>query len=61
MKKAKYPKLEELEKLRDLQGMDGNWDYSEYMLGLFNGLEIAISVFTGQRPRFRTLPRKRKK
>ncbi len=49
-----------LDKLRDVheaQGRDGNWDYSNYMCGLFNGLELALSIFEGERdPQYRAMP-----
>ena len=39
--------------LRDIQGQKGNWDYDEYMRGMFNGLELAVSVFEGIEPAFK--------
>jgi hypothetical protein len=48
------------EKIRDLlgvQGASGNWDYDPYMLGLYNGLELALSILEGERqPQFLSKP-----
>lgn len=43
----------QVEKIRDLvkaQGVDGTWNFSPYMRGLFNGFELALSVLEGERP-----------
>lgn len=55
------PKPKTIDKLKDLiavQGSDGNWDYDEYMCGLFNGLELARSVMEDDDPppAFRSKP-----
>lgn len=43
--------------LRDVQGQDGTWNASGYMRGLYNGLELALSVLEGERePQFRDGP-----
>ena len=43
--------------LRDVQGQNGTWDMDEYMRGLYNGLELALSVLEGERdPVFRSEP-----
>lgn len=39
--------------LRDVQGQDGNWNSSEYMCGLFNGLELASATLEGRAPEYR--------
>jgi hypothetical protein len=38
-----------LRNLRDIQGKKGNHDYDEYMRGLYNGLELALSLFEDER------------
>ncbi len=47
-------------KVRDvhrIQGSDGNWNYSTYMRGMFNGLELALSILEGERdPQYRDSP-----
>jgi hypothetical protein len=43
--------------LRDAQGLDGTWNASEYMRGLYNGLELALSVLEAERkPQLRDAP-----
>ncbi|GAA0853414.1 hypothetical protein ACFQVD_26575 [Streptosporangium amethystogenes subsp. fukuiense] len=43
--------------LRDIQGWKGTWNSSDYMRGLYNGLELALSVLEGERaPQFKDAP-----
>jgi hypothetical protein len=48
-----YKSLDSLRDVRDIQGNDGNWNYDEYMRGMFNGLELAVSIFEGKDPQFK--------
>ena len=50
--------IESVRQMRDLQGMDGNWDYDPYMHGLFNGIEFALSLIEVREPKFRDAPQK---
>lgn len=36
----------------DIQGQKGNYDYDEYMLGLYNGMEYIISLFEKREPNY---------
>lgn len=36
----------------DIQGQKGNYDFDEYMLGLYNGMEFIISLFETREPNF---------
>lgn len=36
----------------DIQGQKGNYDYDEYMLGLYNGMEYIIVLFETREPNF---------
>jgi hypothetical protein len=48
---------DKIRNLRDVQGRDGTWDMDEYMRGLFNGLELALSVLEGERdPQYKAAP-----
>jgi hypothetical protein len=49
--------IEKLREVHELQGTDGNWDASSYMLGMFNGLELALSILEDRTPQFRKLDR----
>lgn len=46
---------QQIERLRDLvkiQCSDGNWNYSDYMRGMANGLIIALAVMENKEPKF---------
>lgn len=55
-KLANEKRLSDLADLVEKQGAHGNWNYDNYMLGLFNGLELASAVLEGRTPRFRKKP-----
>lgn len=38
------------------QGQHGNWNFNEYMLGKFNGLEYALSILEHREPKYRHKP-----
>lgn len=41
----------------NVQAMGGNWNFSPYMRGMFNGLELALSILEGGRePQYRDAP-----
>jgi hypothetical protein len=48
-KKAKVAnrRVAKVEELLEYQGRDGNWNESQYSLGLHNGLAIAVAVLRG--------------
>lgn len=49
--------VNKIRELRDLHGRDGTWDASGYLRGMYNGLELALSVLEGERtPQFRDPP-----
>lgn len=39
-----------------IQGMHGNWNYSPYMMGLYNGLELPLAILEGREPEYRRDP-----
>lgn len=48
-----------LEPLRNqvmVQGYDGNWNYDEYMRGMYNGLECALATLEGRDPEYKHAP-----
>ncbi len=53
-------RLKCLEDMNGIQGVSGNWDYDEYMMGLTNGLILAIHTMTGAEgdPKYKTMPKK---
>lgn len=46
-------KIASVNEVRDVQGEPGNWDVSDYMTGLYNGLEMASSILEDREPEFR--------
>lgn len=48
-------RIKDLEKLTDVQGQDGNWDFDPYMTGMFNGMELATSIMRGREPKYRDI------
>ena len=53
MNKTTLEALKQLREVHEAQGRDGNWDYDQYMRGLFNGLELALAIFEGRDPVYR--------
>jgi hypothetical protein len=55
------PEPEPVAKMRELlevQGCDGNWNFDPYMQGMFNGMEMMMSLVDGRDPAFRKAPDK---
>jgi hypothetical protein len=50
--------IQQIRDLRDVQGRDGTWNFDPYMQGLFNGLEMALSILEQRDPCFRDAPDK---
>lgn len=48
--------IADLKNIVDAQGQKGTWDISPYMCGLFNGLEMALSIFEKREPKYRDVP-----
>lgn len=42
--------LKNSKEMLDLQGRDGNYNYDNYMLGLYNGMAYIISLFENRSP-----------
>lgn len=50
-------KVKTVKNIRDVQGMAGNWDYDSYMHGMYNGLELALSIVEDRKPEFKNAPK----
>ena len=50
--------LEQLRELHAIQGTDGTWDHDLYLLGLFNGLELALATMEDRDPIYKNVPSK---
>lgn len=48
--------LEKLHEALAVQGKLGNWNYDSYQRGLYNGLELALSVLEVRNPNFKEEP-----
>ena len=48
--------LDPLRDQLDVQGAHGNWNYNDYMLGMFNGLECALATLEHREPQYRRKP-----
>lgn len=56
MKKSKFKNaFKELRYIIEIQGQDKMWNYDHYMLGFYNGLILAQSIFTKEEPKYREL------
>ncbi len=48
-------KTEQMQELVKIQGQDGNWNYDEYMRGMYNGMELMLAIMEDREPVYRTL------
>lgn len=49
-------RLEDLNRLVELQSSDGNWNYDPYMHGLANGLILSQAIIENAEPRYKEAP-----
>ena len=49
--------LNQLREIHAIQGRDGCWDIDDYMLGLYNGLELALSIVENREFRYKNRPK----
>lgn len=47
-----------LKELLTIQGSNGNWNYDPYMFGMYNGLQLALSVMENREPQYKEAPEK---
>ena len=47
-----------LKEMLEVQGRDGTWNYDPYFHGMYNGMEVMLSVLEGREPIFREAPEK---
>jgi hypothetical protein len=52
--KAFRDRRAKLKAMVGIQGNHGNWNYSNYMLGMYNGLELGLAVMDDRNPVFKT-------
>lgn len=49
---------EHIQDVHEVQGRHGNWNSSPYMLGMFNGLELALAIIEDREPQYKDKPDK---
>lgn len=49
--------IDKLRELVEIQGRDGTWNHDQYLLGMFNGMELMLAVIEGREPAYRELPK----
>ena len=49
-------KIEILERLLEIQLMDGNWNFNEYMFGMTNGMILSLAILKDEEPRYMDAP-----
>ena len=49
--------LTQLREIHAIQGRDGCWDIDDQMLGLYNGLELALSIVENREFRYKQRPK----
>lgn len=52
---------EEMASVIEIQGADGNWNYDNYMFGLYNGMEMMKAIVDRRAPVYKEAPTKWKK
>jgi hypothetical protein len=45
--------LEQMKQDVEVQGTDGNWNYDNYMLGMYNGMVLMLSIAMNCEPAYR--------
>lgn len=53
---SKPATLDECKELVNIQGESGNWNYSPYMHGMFNGMELMLATLEGREPNYKDAP-----
>lgn len=48
--------IDRVKDIRDIQGESGNWNYSSYMQGLYNGIECVLCILENREPQYRSEP-----
>lgn len=49
--------IEAMKETLQIQGYDGNWNYDEYMFGMYNGMELMMSIAEDREPIFKEKPK----
>lgn len=50
-------RIKQLKQITEVQGNKGNFDYSEYMWGMYNGMELALAIMEDREPVYKNKPK----
>jgi hypothetical protein len=53
MLKCNEELIRKMRMIKEVQGEDGNWDMDEYMRGMYNGMELLMSIYENRDPDYR--------
>lgn len=56
LKADKAALLKSANDVLNVQGLNGNWNYDAYMHGMFNGMELIVSIMESREPNYREAP-----
>jgi hypothetical protein len=45
--------IRQMRSIKDQQGKPGNWDCDEYMRGMYNGMELLMSIYENRDPEYK--------
>lgn len=48
--------LRAMREMVKIQGADGNWNYDEYMRGMYNGMELMLPIIENREPVYKEAP-----
>ncbi|GIO25118.1 hypothetical protein [Oceanobacillus sp. J11TS1] len=49
-------RLQVMKGVLEIQGYNGNWNYDEYMHGMYNGMEMMLAIAENRAPVFKKAP-----
>jgi hypothetical protein len=53
---TKEKMIEIMKEVLEIQGYEGNWNYDEYMYGMYNGMEFMLSIAEERKPNYKKAP-----
>jgi hypothetical protein len=54
---SKEEMIATMKEVLKIQGYDGNWNYDEYMHGMYNGMEFMLAIAEEREPNYRKAPK----
>jgi hypothetical protein len=48
--------IKSIREVLNVHGQNGNWNCNPYMLGLYNGMELALALLESRDPNYRSMP-----